>query len=228
MKTLRLLFVLFAFNTTNALAQWEMGLDMGAIVPVGTLAESSFPPGIGGDLVFMSPTILNPESDLKVQFGLNLGAGDNGRKSFKTNSQFEEGSLGFYNCIVTHQVSTRLTYRPHPHFGMFTEALAGLTRVHSGINETTNTKKVTGSSHTKVYSMRSFRYGGGIGASYYFNNYTRLELRADYTIGGPVKFIDMASADITEDGAIYTGVYSKRSDLVNIQLRICWSLIPNK
>lgn len=227
MKTLRLLLILFVFTANNALAQWEMGMDLGAVIPTSTLSNNGFPIGIGGDLVIMSPTVLNSESNFMFQFGFAMGGSDNGRKSFKTNSQFEEGSLQFYNCMVNHHLSTRLTYRKHPRFGFFTEAIVGHGRFHSGINETTNTEKVTGSSHTKAYSTHLLRYGAGLGTSYYFTNHVRIELRADYMRGGPVKFIDMSSVAITEDGAIYTGSYVKSSDVINIQARLCWSILSN-
>ncbi|GEM_PF-3650414 len=224
MKRVKLLFFLLICSVTSSYAQWSMGIGVNTVLPQGVISQQNYPLGIGGDFTLLSPTVLNKESNFKLQFGINFGGSDNGRKSFKTNGQFEEGSLNFYNCIANSQVTSRLTYIPHPRFSLFSEIIASRTLFHSGLNEVTETDDSYNHYHKVVASKGLFRYGAGFGGSYYVNHLVRLDLRFDYTKGESVEFIDMSSTRRTEDGYNFDKGTASQSDLVNIQLRVSWLL----
>lgn len=216
------------FIATTSHAQWELGTNLYTTAPIGELAKQHFTWGYALDLTVLTPSFLPAESKTKWQIGLHIGGGDNGNKSFKTNSQFDKGSLYYYNCLVSHQLTSRWTFDVHPRFNVFTEAIVGHSRIHSGINETTETDNSDEYGHTRLYSTRSFRYGGALGASYKVNHMLKLDLRVAYTEGGAARYVDMSTVRKTEDGYLFDSRFSNESDLLSIHFGTSWLLSPKK
>ncbi|MFT5724620.1 MAG: hypothetical protein ACI9JN_001739 [Bacteroidia bacterium] len=227
MKISKLLIILLLASANPALAQWQIGIGLSSSAPVDRFAGHNYPWGYSIDLVTLSPNVLQKSDNWGLQFGLNLSGGDAGRKSFDTNRALEQGTTEFYNCIVSHQATTRFGYQIAKKHQLYLEGIIGHTKFHSGRMSVSGDDNIMDDGHKDhliLFKDRTFRYGGAIGTTWKLKPNTRLELRVDYTRGTAAQYINMNSITKTEDGYHFRRGYSEYTDQLNIHLNIVWTL----
>jgi len=225
MKKIFTLVVSLAFFS-SAFAQWQFGIGLNNTNKTARFSDASFP--TGGSLFFntRTPSFLNTESSWFLNSGLMLEAGMAGHKTIDINDDI---SRTYDNCLIAHTLDVRFGRWINDDWIVFSEALGGHYRIHSGYGETDNRlAEEDQADRVHLSDSRVFRYGLGLGVGYQFNDDFKLELSTRFTRSGAVEYLDMESVRLLEVGTNSVGhtiKSSNHSDLITVGLTAvftCW------